>query len=489
MAKKYYCGLCETSHNALKSRHQCNLCARFYCDSALADARTVGVTTCVFCDGDLTPFFFTTKLQNLTEDQIAVVSDEISKDSTNFLDSQTIQENFDLPSELDLAISYSIEIEENDLDKIRLMQEIMDRKIPLLENEDDFQRKFGIIVRNHRIIGLSLFKQEIRRVPVVIRELDQLEKLNMRENRIEQLPDMRSLKLLQELDLSYNQLKELPTTLGDIPSLTTLFLNNNQLKKIPISLTNLQLKKLNLQNNPCWIHQPRSRKLQRWIDNLTINGCEIFEDPQENKYRNITLSPREVEFLEEIERLVNRGIPHSEAAGNIGSLEQLKKISFGFYSMQERIIVLGLVNLHLSTLPRSIQSLSAVEMMNLSHNRFTQLPRELYSLVTLRGLNLENNILDTIDSGIKNLKELKALDLQKNKLRRVPKSLGALSNLEILILKENDLISLPSSLKDLESLKIIDLRGNPIWNEREERRELQKWFKKLKKQQCKILGL
>jgi Leucine-rich repeat (LRR) protein len=489
MAKKYYCGLCETSHNALKSRHQCNVCARFYCDSALEDARTVGVTTCVFCDGELSPFFLTTDVKYLTENEIVVGSDGNSDDTAIYSDFSLIQENLEIPSELVVPPSYNIEIDQHDLKKIRLIQEIIGEEIPLLENEEKFQINFGFIVRNQRIVGLSLFKQNLSRVPVEIRELVELEKLHLRENRLEKLPDLSNLKLLQELDLSYNQLKELPTTLGDIPHLTTLILNNNRLKKVPISLTGLQLTKLNLQNNPCWNQRPRSRKLQRWIDSLKINGCEVFEDPKESKYQSIALSPREVEFLEELERLIDKQIPYSETAGDISNLEQLRNFSFGFSSSFERIKVLGLVNLQLSTLPLSIQGLNAVKMINLSHNRFRQLPQEIFTLMSLQGLNLENNILDTLDNGIRSLTELKILNLQTNNLKRVPKSLGDLRKLEILILKDNNLISLPSSLKDLENLKMIDLRGNPIWNERENRRELQKWFRFLKKQQCEIVGL
>ncbi len=489
MAKKYYCGLCETSHNALKSRHQCNQCARFYCDSALEDARTVGVTTCVFCEGKLSPFFLTTSLQYLAEDKRVVDSEGNSEDTTSYSEFSLTQENLEISSESVTFPSYNIEIDQRDLEIVWLLQEIVAKEIPLIENEDLIQTNSGFIVKNQRIVGLSLFKHEIRRVPVEIGELIELEKLFLRENRIDKLPNLSSLKLLQELDLSYNQLRELPATLGDIPPLTTLILNDNRLKKIPISLTNLQLKKLNLQNNPCWNHQPRSRKLQRWIDNLVSNGCEVFDAPKVGEYLNIVLSPSEVEFLEEIERLIDKQITHSETAVNILNLEQLKNFKFGFYSSFERIKALGLGNLGLSTLPRSIQGLNAIEIINLSHNRFSQLPLELFTLVSLQGLNLEDNMLDTLDSGIRSLTELKILDLQTNNLKRVPKSLGNLRKLEILILKDNDLISLPSSLKDLQNLKMIDLRGNPIWNEREDRRELQKWIRDLKKRHCEIVGL
>jgi Leucine-rich repeat (LRR) protein len=489
MARKYYCGLCETSHNALKPRHQCNLCARFYCHSALEDARTVGVTTCVFCDGELSPFSLKIDIKNTTNDEIKARSNENSDDTAIHSDPSLIQENLEISSDLDVLPSYNIEIDNGDLEIIKLIREEFGQEIPLLENEDNFPKNFGFIVKNQRVIGLSLFNQKIRQVPAEIGELVELVKLCLRGNRLEKLPDLSSLKLLQELDISYNQLKELPATLGDIPPLTTLILNNNNLKKIPISLTSLQLKKLKMQNNPCWTQQPRSRELERWIDNLKMNGCEIFDESKESQYLNITLSPSEVEFLQEIERLIDRQIPHSDAAENMLNLEKLRNLSFGFSSSFERIKALGLVNLRLSTLPMCIQDLKAVKMINLSHNHFRQLPQEIFTLISLQGLNLENIMLDTLDTRIRNLTELIILDLQTNNLKRVPKSLGDLKKLEILILKQNDLISLPSSLKDLENLKMIDLRGNPVWNEREDRRELQKWFRQLKKQQCKIVGL
>ncbi|MHA1975761.1 MAG: hypothetical protein ACW98I_02540 [Candidatus Hodarchaeales archaeon] len=489
MAKKYYCGLCETSHNALKSRHQCNQCARFYCDSALQDARTVGVTTCVYCDGELSPFFLTASLKNTLEKKIVTNSVGNSDDKAIYSDFSLIEDTVEISSELVVPPSYSIEIDQGDLENIILLREKIGKDIPLLENEENFRTNFGFISRNQRIVGLSLFKQELWRVPEEIGELVEIEKLYLRENRLEKMPDLSSLKLLQELDLSYNQLKELPDTLGDIPTLTNLILNDNRLKKIPISLTSLQLKKLNLLNNPCWNQKPRSRKLQRWIDSLKANGCEVIEDPKEGEYQNIALSPGEVEFLEEMERLIDKQIPQSKIAVNISNLKQLREFSFGFFSSFEKIKSLGLVNLRLSTLPRSIQGLNDVQMINLSNNRFNRIPREILVLSSLQGLILRDNILDTIDDEIRRLKELKIFDLETNNLKRIPKSLGNLRKLEILILKDNDLISLPSSLKDLQNLKMIDLRGNPIWNEREDRHELQKWFRSLKKQQCEIVGL
>jgi len=483
MAKKYYCGLCETSHNALKPRHQCDGCARFYCDFALRNAKAAGVTTCVYCEGELSPYFLTKPQSNL------IINYPHDQTSENSFTQSSIEEDKDsIPTFVEPSIP-PVEINQVDYEIISLIQDIIGKEIPFLEKEDDLKTNNGFIVKEQRIIGLNLYRYNLSRLPEKIAELVELEKLYLRSNRLTKLPDeLGNLKLLKELDLGFNLLKDLPTTLGGISSLQTLLLNDNHLRKIPTSLSQLQLKKLDLQKNPCWDPQSRSKKLQRWIDNLRNGGCEVYETPIKSYYSDIELPTSAVFFLEEIEGIIGQKIPFTKTDLDIITLKRLKDFSFGFFSSSEGILALGLDNLILASLPRSIQNLNLVKIINLAQNQLEHLSQELLSLTTLQGLTLENNYIESLDSDIDNLNDLKILNLSKNKLQRLPKSLGKLRNLEILILNHNRLISLPSSLKNLKNLKILDLRGNPIWEERKERHELQKWFHQLIKQKCEIVG-
>jgi internalin A len=66
---------------------------------------------------------------------------------------------------------------------------------------------------------------------------------------------------LADLDLSYNQLTELPESIKQLTNLTSFDLNNNQLTELPkaisylVDLKYLDLECLSLEENP-WTHLP-----------------------------------------------------------------------------------------------------------------------------------------------------------------------------------------------------------------------------------------
>ncbi|MFX0051849.1 MAG: leucine-rich repeat domain-containing protein, partial [Candidatus Hermodarchaeota archaeon] len=255
---KFYCALDGTSHHALKPRHQCADCARFYCDSALDEARRAGLSTCVFCDGKLIPVKL--KTDSLPNSEVQreespsplittewKITPRISEDSESGILTESGQEET-----LEKENTYVVEIIHHDLQIIRLTKEVIARDIPLLESESINATDFGFIVRNQRVVGLSLFNRNIRKLPTAIGGLSELEKLYLHHNALTTIPEeIGLLAHLQELDLSYNQLVRLPAAIGEIPHLHTLLLNDNHLEKVPVSLTNLtELMKLDLQNNP-----------------------------------------------------------------------------------------------------------------------------------------------------------------------------------------------------------------------------------------------
>ena len=485
---KFYCALDGMSHHTLKPRHQCTECARFYCDSALDEARKVGVTICVFCGGRLIPIKLKTDSLSLPTTTGLGTTPEESIEHFKYND--LIESESDQGEILEKKYTYTIEINHHDLQIIMLIKETIALDIPPLESESINATDFGFTVHDQRIVGLSLYNQNITKLPTVIGGLSELEKLYLQYNTLTTIPEeIGLLTHLQELDLSYNQLVRLPATIGEIPHLHTLLINDNQLDKLPLSLNNLtELIKLDLQDNPCW-NQPRSRKLQRWIDHLRQRGCEVAEAPTTINYYGLELSSNEVEFLEDLERILGIRIPQITLSSDVTKYEVLLGIPFGFATFQNHIIALGLENQRLSEFPRSIKHLDNLTILNMSYNSFSKVPSVIWTLQQLQILNLECNNLKKLEDNLEQLKELKVLNLKKNQFKRLPKSLGKLKNLEVLLLNYNSLISLPSSLKNLKKLKTIDLRANPIWEEREKRRELQKWFRSLRNRQCQIIGL
>ena len=58
--------------------------------------------------------------------------------------------------------------------------------------------------------------------------------------------EIRQLTSLAELDLSFNNLRTVPNTVGELPSLKTLNLIHNEIIIIPESLKELELKGLKI---------------------------------------------------------------------------------------------------------------------------------------------------------------------------------------------------------------------------------------------------
>jgi hypothetical protein len=98
----------------------------------------------------------------------------------------------------------------------------------------------------HSLRRLDLSFNRLRTVPAQVFRLTNLEVLNLAGNRIERLPDLRSLINLQVLDLSHNELTSIDA--NALPeSLEELHLNDNYLK-IPLVLS--RIKVLSVGGNP-----------------------------------------------------------------------------------------------------------------------------------------------------------------------------------------------------------------------------------------------
>ncbi len=120
------------------------------------------------------------------------------------------------------------------------------------------------MLRDGRVVGLTLGDDKITVFPETIRELKSLEFLNFSLKGINKIPDwLGELKSLKQLRLSGKKIEELPDSIGELRSLEHLNLSYNQLKRLPESMGNLtKLKTLDMKNN-------NLEELPKWIGNLT----------------------------------------------------------------------------------------------------------------------------------------------------------------------------------------------------------------------------
>lgn len=103
-----------------------------------------------------------------------------------------------------------------------------------------------------RVIGLDLSFQGLRFVSSSIFLLTTIRELILNSNELEYIPrDIYKLKNLEKLNISHNKLRNIPPELGKTVSLKELYLNDNFITNVPMELGSLyNLEILNLSNNP-----------------------------------------------------------------------------------------------------------------------------------------------------------------------------------------------------------------------------------------------
>ncbi|KAM0681566.1 Glucose-repressible alcohol dehydrogenase transcriptional effector [Glugoides intestinalis] len=103
-----------------------------------------------------------------------------------------------------------------------------------------------------KVIGLDLSFQGLKCISSSILLLITIKELSLNNNELESIPkDLFKLKNLEKLNLSHNKLRNIPPELGKAVSLRELHLNDNLISSVPMELGTLyNLDVLNLSNNP-----------------------------------------------------------------------------------------------------------------------------------------------------------------------------------------------------------------------------------------------
>ncbi len=220
-----------------------------------------------------------------------------------------------------------------------------------------------------------------------------------------------------ELDLSGNELVELPPEIGSLTKLETLILGSlfkgNKLKALPAEIGQLQnLSVLDLSANQ--------------LDSL----------------------PTEIGQLQNLSRL------------NLGA-NQLSSLPAEISQLQE-LSVLDLSANQLSSLPAEIVQLQKLSVLDLSETQLSSLPAEIGQLQNLFRLNLSETQLSSLPAEIGQLQNLSVLDLSKTQLSNLPAEIGQLQNLSELDLSKTQLGNLPTEIGQLKDLSKLDLRKNPL---------------------------
>lgn len=224
-------------------------------------------------------------------------------------------------------------------------------------------------------------------------------------------------KSIRHIDVSHNNLTEIPEWLNCCTQLRTLYANNNNIATLPDNL---------FQNENGMLH--------------TIQlAC--------NRLSRLPSMPKKT-------------LPLQELYVNGNQIEDLPEF---FFTACENLILLNVSSNKLLTLPIIDGTRIQLERLYATNNCLTDRVLDtLVNLMSLRILHLSFNRLTAFpESCISNWPELEELNISGNKLHHLPDNLSNLRSLRVLRVHSNQLQSTPA-LSKIASLRVLDLAHNQL---------------------------
>lgn len=253
------------------------------------------------------------------------------------------------------------------------------------------ETKYQALLLVSRLRGLrelDLRQNWLRTLPAEMSALQELRFLDLASNYLGEVPDwIFDLARLEHLNLGVNELKGISPRIGNLEGLRALYIHKNAIAALPkeiSALRNLGVLNLYLNRFPDY---PKEMWSLPGIHTFAWGLCNVDYIPEEmsgwTQLRFITLVACKIADAGRLAR--NRELSGARLHKNV-----IERVHHDLCDMP-KLRQVTLYQNDLTELPEEFGNLQALEMLNLSWNRFAAIPPSVFRLPKLRWLAMHDN--------------------------------------------------------------------------------------------------
>ncbi len=239
-----------------------------------------------------------------------------------------------------------------------------------------------------------------------------------------------------KLKIPFQEISQLPESIGSLVKLRELDLKGNKLKSLPRSFEKLvNLEKLELAANYS-IKLPDDFLIYSKLTELNISWCNLLSIPD---------SLIELKNLKKLNISSNR---ITKIHPKIGDLVKLEELDLSYNNLDE--------------IQAPIAELIRLKHLKLAGNNIRKIPEAISELKNLEILNLNFNQIQDLVSGLSFLNNLKVLYLIHNRIEEIPDYIFNLKSLKVGHFTANKIVTISGEVNALEKFKEFYISENPL---------------------------